>query len=138
MRRDYTKTSLPLLAPGINVTVTSRENPQRTGLNYFSSLLPLAYDIEDNPLFKALKAKAEQLAGVPSSALKVVFVADSGSRLLRHLTEKNRLGQYKFGMKITRHFPQKRDVDLVCIFPRFRQLWGFSQLPPDKLESFIP
>jgi hypothetical protein len=101
---DHAKTSLHLLALSINVTVTSREHPQRTGFNYFSSLPSLAYDIEDNPLYKALEAKAEQLAGVPSSALKVVFVADGGSRLLRHLTEKDRLRQYKSGMEIIGHF----------------------------------
>lgn len=120
---DYAKTSLQLHDPSINVTITSREYPQKAGFNYFSSLPPLAYDIEDNPLFKALEAKAEQLSGVPSSALKVVFVADGGSRLLRHLTEKDRLGKYKSGTEVIAHFLQKRDVDLVCVFSPFRQQW---------------
>jgi hypothetical protein len=53
--------------------------------------------------------------------LTVRFDRDGGSRLLRRLTEQNRLRQYKSGMEIIGHFLSKRDVDLVCVFSQFRQ-----------------
>jgi hypothetical protein len=71
----------------IDVLIEVKSHPQRQGFNFFSSLPPLAHDIEDNPLFSRLKDKADQLSGVPEEALKVIFVADGGSRLLRRLRD---------------------------------------------------
>ena len=114
-------TPLRLQAETIGVTITSRGHPQKTGFNFFSPLPPLAYDIEDNPLFAALESKCEQLAAVPRAALKVIFLADGGSRLLRKLSERDHLGQHKSGAEIVSHFLRKRDIDLVCVFSPFRQ-----------------
>ncbi len=117
----FETTSLPLQADTIGVTISHRGYPQKTGFNFFSSLPPLAYDIEGNPLFAALESKYEQLAGVASPTLKVIFIADGGSRLLRRLSDRDRLGQYKSGAEIVGHFLRKRDIDLVCVFSPFRQ-----------------
>jgi len=117
----FEKTSLKLQAETISVTIESRDHVQKPGFNFFSSLPPLAYDIEDNPLFKALEEKCDQLAGAPSSTLKVIFIADGGSRLLRHVSERDHLGLHKSGAEIVRHFLRKRDIDLVCVFSPFRQ-----------------
>jgi hypothetical protein len=117
------KTSLRLQADSIDVTITRKEHPQRPGFNFFSSLPSLAYNIEDNPHYKALSAKADQLSGVPSSALKVVFIADGGSGLLRRLNDRDNLRQYKSGDEIIQHFLTRRDIDLVCVFSPFREQW---------------
>jgi hypothetical protein len=62
---DHAKTSLHLLAPSINVTVTSREHPQRMGFNYFSSLPSLAYDIENNRCTRSLRRRRSSLRAFP-------------------------------------------------------------------------
>src|ERR1700719_4679404 len=81
----------------------------------------MVYDIEDNPLFAALEEKRGQLSGIPQHALKVIFVADGGSRLLRRLNDWDHLGQHKCGAEIISHFLRKRDIDLVCVFSPFRK-----------------
>jgi hypothetical protein len=118
---EFERTSIRLQGDGTDVTITCREYPQRPGFNFFSSLPPLSYDIEDNPLFKALEDKRSQLSGVPPHALKVIFVADGGSRLLRRLNERDPLRQHKCGAEIVRHFLAKRSIDLVCVFSPLRK-----------------
>jgi len=113
---EFAETSIRLQEAGTNVTITCQEYSQRPGFNFFSSLPPLAYDIEDNPLFAALEEKRDQLSLVPPEMLKVIFVADGGSRLLRRLNDRDHLRQHKCGAEIVSHFLRKRDIDLVCIF----------------------
>lgn len=134
---EFAKTSLRLFDPSIHVTITSKAYPQKAGFNYFSSLPPLAYDIESNPLFTALKGKADQLSGVPADALKVIFIADGGSRLLRRLTDKDHLRQYKSGEEIIGHFLRKRDIDLVCVFSPFRPQWPYDRSPPQWRVTYF-
>jgi hypothetical protein len=121
---EFEKTSLRLQADTIDVTITRLDYPQKPGFNFFSSLPPLAYHIEDNPLFKALNAKADQLSGVPPSALKVIFIADGGSDLLHRLKNIDHLRQYKSGEEVIQHFLSRRDIDLVCVFSPFREQWS--------------
>jgi len=119
---EFANTSIRLEGPNTAVTVTCQKYSQRAGFNFFTSLPALAYDIEDNPLFAALDDKRSQLSGVPPHALKVIFVADGGSRLLRRLNDRDPLGQHKCGAEIVSHFLGKRDIDLVCVFsPRTRR-----------------
>jgi hypothetical protein len=119
---EFARTSIRLQGAGTDVTITRQEYPQKPGFNFFSSLPPLAYDIEDNPLFTALDEKREQLSGVPPQALKVIFVADGGSRLVRRLNDRDQLRQHKCGAEIVSHFLRKRDIDLVGVFsPLTRQ-----------------
>lgn len=78
---DCTTTRLSLQREKINVTIACTLHRQIAGFNFSSPLPALAYDIEDNPLYAALKAKADQLAGVPDTALKVCSLrtGDRGS-----------------------------------------------------------
>jgi hypothetical protein len=112
----FENSSVKVQDEGTGVTVKSTDFAHPVGFNYFSSLPSLAYDLESNPLFTALEEKNAQLAAVPSSALKVIFVADRGSRLLRRLSEKDPQRQYKSGEEIIGHFLRQRDIDLVCVF----------------------
>lgn len=119
---DLARTSIRLQGASIDVAITCREFSQKAGFNFFSSLPPLAYDIEGNPLFTALEEKRDQLSGAPPEALKVIFVADGGSRLLRRLKDRDPLRQHKCGAEIISHFLRKRDIDVVCVFsPRTRR-----------------
>lgn len=113
---EFSQTSIRLQDDDTSVTVTCQEYSQRLGFNFFSSLPPLAYDIEENPLFTALEEKRDQLSSVPPGVLKGIFVADGASRLLRRLNEKDHLRQHKCGAEIIQHFLRKRDIDLVCVF----------------------
>ena len=115
----FSNSSLKLRDEGTRVTVSSTTHPHPVGFNYFSSLPAIAYDLENNPLYAALEEKNTQLAAVPSSALKVIFVADRGSRILRRLSDKDPQRQYKSGEEIIGHFLRKRDIDLVCLFSAF-------------------
>ncbi len=118
---DSEKIPLRLQNEHIDVLIEVRSHPQKQGFNFFSSLPPLAHDIEDNPLFSRLKDKADQLSGVPKDALKVIFVADGGSRLLRRLDRRDPMKLYKSGTEIIRHFLNKSSVHAVCVFSPSRQ-----------------
>jgi hypothetical protein len=113
---EFATPPLALQSRDISVTIIPKNYRQKPGFNFFSPLPSLAYDIEDNPLFAALDAKRRQLSGIPASVLKVIFVADGGSRLLRQLNQRDNLRQYKSGEEIINHFLQKCDIDLVCVF----------------------
>jgi len=92
------------------------------GFNFFSSMPALAYDIEKNPVYQTLKDKAKkQLSAIPSNALKVIFIADAGSLILRQLTQKDPTRRYKSGQEIIEYFLSKYSVDLVCVFSSKRQ-----------------
>jgi hypothetical protein len=105
----------------IDVLIEYKTHRQKQGFNVFSSLPPLAYDIEDNPLYARLKEKTDQLSGVPDGALKVIFVADGGSKLLRQLHQKDPLNRYKSGADIIQRFIDKSSIDAVCVFSPLRQ-----------------
>ncbi len=118
---DSERIPLRLKNERIDVVIESKSHRQRQGFNFFSSLPPLAYDIENNPLFGRLEDKGDQLSGVSVGALKVIFVADGGSRLLRLLRQRDHLNRYKSGAEIIEHFLHKSSVDGVCVFSPFRQ-----------------
>jgi len=111
----------------IDVLIEVKSHPQRQGFNFFSSLPPLAHDIEDNPLFSRLKDKEDQLSGAPEESLKVIFVADGGSRLLRRLRDTDHLRRYKSGAQIIQHFLNKSSVHVVCVFSPLRQQFFYDR-----------
>jgi hypothetical protein len=80
----------------------------------FSSMPAVASDIEDNPLFKALRKKERQLSSVPEGMLKCIFLGDAGCRNLRHL--RSSAAVEVSGDKIIRYFLGKSSIDVVCVF----------------------
>jgi hypothetical protein len=85
----------------------------------FSSMPSSAYDLHDNPLYERLRDKEEQLADVPASHLKCIFLGDGGSRLLLRPNEKSQ--QTVSGREIIWDFLHNSTVDMVCILsPRRR------------------
>ena len=77
--------------------------------------------MRDNPLFKRLELKEKQLSGVPDGALKIIFVADSGSRLLRHINDSDLQHLHKSAAEIIRHFLDNSSVHEVCVFSPQRE-----------------
>src|SRR6202142_561278 len=53
----FENSSLKLHDKGTRVTIKSTDFAHQVGFNYFSSLPPLAYDLEENPLYAALEDK---------------------------------------------------------------------------------
>ena len=100
----------------IDVTIEIKAHRQKEGFNFWCSLPPLAYDIEDNPLYKRLEDKERQLSGVHEKYYKVIFLADGGSSLLKNLTDKDHLQLYKSGQEIINKFMENTSIDLVFVF----------------------
>ncbi len=111
----------------------------------FSSMPPIAYDVEDNPLFKALCKKERQLSSAPAGTLKCIFVGDAGCWMLRELRSYDPTRQAKNGEEIIRHFLKRSSVDIVCVFSPTRRVgslnsfggkpfWGFH--PYDRQQSW--
>jgi hypothetical protein len=98
--------------------------------NTSSSMPPVAYDVRDNPLYKALKAKTRQLKDVPSGVLKGIFVGDAGCSLLRDLGRAGGGTREIRGEEILRTFVRRQDVDFVVAFVPRRvneyAMWDFD------------
>jgi hypothetical protein len=75
---------------------------------------PVAYDLEDNPIYKALNKKAKQVRGAGSGTLKCIFLVDAGCRLLRHLQPVRSLHEIR-GEEIIRHALSKLSIDVVAV-----------------------
>lgn len=109
-----------------DVVITRHKGPVVEVGRVWSSMPAVTYDIEDNPIYKALEQKAEQLKRVPSSLLRCVFVFDVGSQLLRYFRS---YGVHEIrGPDIVRHALSKLNLDVVCMFSPYRQ-------PPQILEA---
>lgn len=86
----------------------------------FCTMPPVAYDLEDNPIYKALKKKSKQLKGAAPQMLKCVFLVDSGCNLLRWLRPMSAVSEIG-GDAIIMHTLQKLSIDVVCVFSPNRQ-----------------
>lgn len=87
---------------------------------------PVAYDLEDNPIYKALKQKASQVRDAGAGILKCVFLVDAGCDILRRLRPLSSAGQEIGGEEIIRHWLRKHSsIDVVCVVSPYReqQLW---------------
>ncbi len=99
-----------------------------TGARRVSCSMPtVAYDIEDNPVFKAIGKKAKtQLRKIPASHVSCLILVDVGSYLLRTIRS-NQYGHEVSGKSIIRRALQKFNIDLVCILSAQRENeFGFN------------
>lgn len=89
----------------------------------FCTMPSVAYDVEDNPIYKALKKKAKQIKAAPSGVLRCVFLVDAGCGLLRQLRPMGS-GYEISGERIIRHSIAKLGIDLVIVLSprRVREL----------------
>jgi hypothetical protein len=82
----------------------------------FSTMPPIAYHLEDNPVFRRLDKKRSQLSGVPKEALKCIFLGDAGCATLRDLTPVSPDPRAVTGGRIIQHFLKKSSIDIVVVF----------------------
>ena len=85
----------------------------------------VAYSVTENPLFRAIKGKADQLSSAPSDAIRLVIVADGNCNSLDENTN-SAGGQYKTFDLIQEVFRQVSSVDLVFLLP-------IIETPPNPL-----
>jgi hypothetical protein len=117
----------------IDVVIEWRESVHPEGRT-FCSMPPVAYDLRDNPLYKQLKRKDDQLRDVPMGLVRCVFVVDAGSHLLRHLQPMSSTGQEKGGAEIIHQFLKHAHVDVVCVFSQHRPPRILGLQPQPKLQ----
>ena len=78
---------------------------------------PVAYDLRDNPIYKALKKKSRQVSGAGKDILRVVFLVDAGCELLRRLRPIGAAsGMEVTGEEVIWNAMQKLGLDIVCVF----------------------
>lgn len=82
---DPRKTRLRLVSPILNVEIEHTERKQVHYHNTFSTMPTETHSLEDNPLFELLVRKARQLRAAVPGTIRLLFIADVGSTLLRYV-----------------------------------------------------
>lgn len=124
---------LRLQAKGLDVEIEHTERKQIRYHNLYSSMPPETHSLEDNPLFELLVRKAKQLRAAAAGTLRVLFVADVGSTLLRRVGrvgEIDHTRRFVSAREIISHFlaSRGRNVDAVVTFSPFKELRRFNGL----------
>ncbi|MCH2273798.1 hypothetical protein [Thalassospira sp.] len=97
-----------------DMVISKKQNRVSKYARTFCSMPAVAYDVEQNPVFKALRSKARQLRGVQDGTLKCVFLFDAGCDILRRYDRQ--LGTLELtGQKIVQHAAEKLRLDLVVV-----------------------
>lgn len=86
----------------------------------FCKMPPVAYDHQDNPIYKALKRKANQLKGAAEGTIKCVVLFDVGCSLLRRLRPMSAVHEIG-GDEIIRYALQKLRIDSVVVLSPYRK-----------------
>lgn len=98
-----------------DVVISYRENVHPNSRTH-SRMPAIAYDLEDNVIFKRLAKKSKQLKGAPVKTLKVIFLFDGGCDLLNRMVPLSPL--YEVGASdIIEHFLNRNahKLDFVCV-----------------------
>ncbi|HET6158656.1 MAG TPA: hypothetical protein VFE34_09955 [Dongiaceae bacterium] len=85
----------------------------------FSRMPPVAYDLKDNPVYKALEDKADQIKGAAVGTIRCVFLVDAGCYLLRRLQPLGGVWEIG-GDRIIWQALNDFQIDVVCVFSPFR------------------
>lgn len=92
----------------------------------FCRMPPVAYDLEENPIYKALKKKSRQVKGASTDSIRCVVLVDAGCNLLRQLRPISVIHEIG-GEKIIRHALAKLSIDIVIVLsPYRRREFGFA------------
>lgn len=97
----------------------------------FCRMPPVAYDLEENPIYKALKKKSRQVKGASTDSVRCVVLVDAGCDLLRQLRPINAFREIG-GEKIIRHALTKLSIDVVIVLSPYRRR-EFSFAPQSKM-----
>jgi hypothetical protein len=96
--------------------------------NIHSSMPAETHSLDENPLFELLERKMRQLRGAQPGTLRIIFLADAGSTLLRSIGRYNSpSGLTKSGTDIINYFLARRSASIDAVV-------AFS---PHKETSFL-
>jgi len=115
-----------------DVVVSWKQSPGKL-FRTFCSMPPVAYDLEDNPIYKALKSKSGQVSGAASGTLRCVVLVDAGCDLLRRLRRRAGAIHEICGEAIIHHVLGKLSVDVVIVLSPNRQQRGFTSYGQSEL-----
>jgi hypothetical protein len=85
----------------------------------FCRMPPVAYDLEDNPVYKGLRKKARQLRGASPGTRRCVVLVDAGCDLLRRLRPMGAVHETS-GEAIIRHAVAKLSIETVIVLSPYR------------------
>jgi hypothetical protein len=113
--------SIRLTDDQIDVTIHWQDRVYPT-TRVFCTMPPIAYNLEDNPIYRLLSRKQDDLSSVPPDTLKCVILGDAGCGLLRNLGGIGKSPEQKTGAQIIRHFlgRSNNDIDIVCVLTQTR------------------
>ncbi len=115
LTQSATLPALTLRSKHIGVVITWQDRPHER-VRAFSLMPSEAYDLRDNPLYRALKDKERsQLRNVPPGVRRGIFLGDAGCALLRNLRP-GRSWYAVRGEDIIRTFMAESAIDVVCVF----------------------
>lgn len=124
---------LRLQGAGLAVEIERKSHRQTRYHNFHSTMPPETHSLVGNPLFDLLRRKKRQLKAAAPRTLRMIFVADVGSTLLRRIGQ---VGEHDWtnrrisGSQIIAHFiaTYPQDVDAVVVFSPYKEpsTYGFS------------
>ena len=130
---------LRLQGTGLDVEIERKAYRQTRYHNIHSSMPPETHSVDNNPLFDLLRRKKRQLKAAAPGTLRMIFVADVGSTLLRRIGqvgERDWTNRRVSGSEILAHFmaTYSKDVDAVVGFSPLKELssFGFNDLSDRK------
>ena len=109
------------ITEGKTDVIVSWDKTKSLRVRVFCRMPPVAYHLEENPIYKALEKKARQVKGAGSGILRAVFLVDAGCELLRRLQPMSAAGLEVGGEEIIRHALRKLSIDVVCVFSPYRE-----------------
>lgn len=122
---------LRLQSTGLDVEIERKAYRQTRYHNIHSSMPPETHSVDDNPLYDLLRRKKRQLKASAPGTLRMIFVADVGSTLLRRIGQ---VGEHDWtsrrvsGSQIIAHFMSTygKEVDAVVAFSPYKELSSFG------------
>ena len=107
----------------VDVVIRVKEHARPSSHNFHSSMPALCYSLEDNPIFKALRAKERQLRKTPVGNLRIVFLCDGGCGPLRDLNGYDPTNRVKSASDIIRHYLSTGSMldHVIVVAPKFEK-----------------
>jgi hypothetical protein len=110
----------------IDVVVSWRPYVHPHG-NTFCTMPAVAYDAQENPIYRALREKSRKLRAAPNGSLRGVLLGDAGCNLLKDIDSAMGFHSHS-GKDIIQRYLAESSIDFVAVFvPRHKNLhaqWG--------------
>lgn len=101
---------------GLDVMITREKYKILPHNSFWTSRPPVAYSLTSNPIYDALTNKMHQVEHAPEGTLRIIVLAEAGSRVLEWLWSSMRAGRYSAEEIIRRFMNDKRGrVDAVLV-----------------------